>query len=498
MLAGMEKISIRSLLSLRTLRGLALVVLSIATVYVFFLPGTALVRDLADPALGGPGIPHRARVLHRDLTPRVTAWARERVASGRASGAPLHDVPTTEWPMFTAVFYLMATDALEAEGDRPMQYAREAVDASRDLILDPSHHTWVRTHWGDGYLHRENVFFRSLLIAGLTSHARLTGDPRSLEVLRDQVETLAQDLDASPLGLLNDYPGECYPIDVLAAVGFIRRADAVLGTDHSAVVERTLRAFEGERADALGLVPYRVDLPSSAEVQPARGIGISWILLFAPDLWPDRSRDWYARYERSFWQDRGWAAGFREYAPGTEPEWTFEIDAGPVLDGFGTSASAFGIAAARRNGRFDHAYALSSELAAASWPLPDGTLALPRAFSHAADAPYLGEAGILYFLTVQPAPGVPIVRGGSASGLVYFGFAVFFGVPLLVALLVVRQARRLYRDPVEPAPIPALALAIAAACLAIVYVVLGHVVSATLALALAVIAPWWRRGSVQR
>lgn len=443
----------RRLLSLRALRVASLLVLALATLYVFTLPGTILVSDLADPALEGPGIPRRARVLHRDLTPRVEAWARERVATGRAAGAPLHDVPTTEWPMFTAVFYLMATDALAAdpEGDPPLAYAGGAIDAARDLVLDPAHHTWVRTHWGEGYLHRENVFFRSLLIAGLTSHARLTGDARSLEVLRDQVETLARDLDASPLGLLHDYPGECYPIDVLAAVGFIRRADSVLGTDHSAFVARALRAFEGEHEDALGLVRYRVELPSGAEVQPSRGIGTSWILLFAPDLWPERSREWYARYERSFWQDRGWAAGFREYAPGTEPEWTFEIDAGPVLDGFGTSASAFGIAAARRNGRFDHAYTLSSELVAASWPLPDGTLALPRAFSHAADAPYLGEAGILYFLTVQPAPGVPIVRGGSASGLVYFGLFVYFGATLLVLLLVAREARRLVRGPAERA-----------------------------------------------
>lgn len=436
------------LLTSRTLRVISLIATALAVTYAFVCPGVALVRDLADPALGGPAIPRRARVLHRDLTPRFTAWARERVATRRAASAPLHDVPTTEWPMFTAVFYLMATEALEAdpgEGEAPMGYARDAVDAARDLILDPAHHTWVRTHWGDGYLHRENVFFRSLLIAGLTSHAKLTGDARSLELLRDQVETLAHDLDASPLGLLHDYPGECYPIDVLAAIGFIRRADAVLGTDHSDFVSRSLRAFEGERADALGLVPYRVELPSGAQVQPSRGIGSSWILLFAPDLWPERSREWYARYERSFWQDHGWAAGFREYAPGTEPEWTFEIDAGPVLDGFGTAASAFGVAAARRNGRFDHAYALSSELIAASWPLPDGTLALPRALSHAADAPYLGEAAILYFFTVQPAPGATIVRGGHASGLVYVGLVVYFGVPLLFGLLIARRLRRTRR-----------------------------------------------------
>src|SRR5690606_24821270 len=190
-------------------------------------------------------------------------------------------------------------------------------------------------------------------------------------------------------------------------------------------------------------------------------------------LWPEKAREWYARYERTFWQDRGWAAGFREYAPGTEPEWTFEIDAGPVLDGFGTAASAFGIAAARRNGRFDHAYTLSSELVAASWPLPDGTLALPRAFSHAADAPYLGEAGILYFLTVQPAPGVPVVRGGSASGLVYFGLFVYLGLGLLVLALIAREATRLVRS-AEPVSTPAFGLATLATLPALVLVLTGH------------------------
>jgi hypothetical protein len=430
---------------------------------LFLSPGVALVRDLADPALAGPGTPGRAVRMHRDLAPRVQAWARDRVASGQAASAPLHDVATTEWPMFTAVFFLMGTEQLQAAWQRgelggapaPMSYARGAVDAARDLVLDPSHHTWVRTHWGEDYMHREDVFFRSLVIAALTSHLTLTGDRSSEPVLRDQVETLAAALDASPLGLLNDYPAECYPIDVLAAVGMIRRADAVLGTDHSAFVARSIRAFTGARADAAGLVPYRASLPGGEEVQPGRGIGMSWILIFAPDLWPESSRDWYARYAASFWQERRWAAGFREWPRGMEEENGFEIDAGHIIDGFGTAASAFGIAAARRNGRFDHAYALQAGMSAASWTLPDGTLLFARAFSHAADAPFLGEAALMYFLTVQPAPGVPIVTGGRTPGLAYIGLIVYFGVPLWAALAMVRSVRRRRRDLTPRGPLAA-------------------------------------------
>ena len=425
--------------------------LVLLAVYAFWSPGLTVAHDLADPAIGRPGTPRFAWRVHRALSPKLQAWARERIASGRAAYAPLHDVPTTEWPMFSAVFYLMATDALEmswqggdhTSSEAPATYAADAIRAARDLILDPSHHTWVRTHWGDEYMHRENVFFRALLIAGLTSYEELTHDASSLPTLRDEVETLAQDLDRSPRGLLNDYPGECYPIDVVAAVGFIQRADAVLGTDHRAFFARERRLFSGDLADLHGLVPYRVSTVTYAREQPSRGVGNSWVSLFVPDLWPEEAGDLYGRYDRAFWQDHGWAAGFREYASGSgEREWTAEVDAGPVLDGFGTAASAFGIAGARRNGRFDEAYTLSAEMLALSWPLPNGTLLAPRAVSHATEAPYLGEAGLLYFMTVGPRSGLPVKTGGALPRLVWGALVFYFGVGGSLVFVAWRLVRR--------------------------------------------------------
>ncbi len=485
----------RTSLSLSTVRGVSLAVLAVVVGACFTWPGVTLVRDLADPAMAGPGIPRHAVSLHRDLTERFTVWARERSTSRRAAAASLHDVPSTEWPMFSAVFYLLGTVELERaaraglipESEAPMRYAGPAVEAARALITDPVEHSWVRTHWGPNYLHTQNVFFRALLISGLTSHAELTHDGLSLPLLRDQVETLAAELDASPFGILDDYPGECYPIDVLTTVGLIRRADRVLGTDHSAFVARELRAFTGARADQFGLPRFRVSLPSGREEQPSRGIGTSWSLVFAPELWPEQGARWYTTYEAHFWQDHGWAAGFREYAPGTEPEWGFEIDAGPVFEGFGTAASAFGIAAARRNGRFDHAYTLSAELAASSWPLPGGTLLLPRTISHAADAPYLGESAILYFLTVQPIEGMPVVPGGRIPGSVWFALVVFLGPAFLVLALAWRE-RRVETNRAAPA---ALLCAMGLLCPgAGVLALAGHGVAAACTAVLALLLPF--------
>ena len=57
-----------------------------------------------------------------------------------------------------------------------------------------------------------------LVIAALTSRERLLHDRAHLDFLRDQVETFSKELDESKTGLLDDYSGECYPGDVVAAL----------------------------------------------------------------------------------------------------------------------------------------------------------------------------------------------------------------------------------------------------------------------------------------
>lgn len=412
------------------------VIIAALAAYFLLIPGLLVIRNIADPAVRGPGISRLAWTTHRSLTMHYGPWARARIASQKAANLYLYDVPSTEWPMFGSVYYLWATEALQAAWDKdhslspqaPKVYARAAIEAATDLILDPIHHTWVKQHWGDNYLHTQNVFFRTLLIAGMTSHETLLGTGKYLPMLRDQVETLSAELDASPKGILEDYPSECYPVDVFAAVACIRRADRVLGTDHSAFVARQLRAFHGDMLDKRGLIPYSMNVSTGHQLEPSRGIGNSYILIFAPDLYPDRAKSWHDLYEQNFWQERMLAAGYREF-PKDLPykDWTYDVDAGPVINGYGPAANAFGVAAARANGRFDQAYTLSSQVLAACWPLPDGGMLGPKILSSAAHAPYLGEASMLFMLTVQPAAEVVIKTGGRLPGMFYVGLLFFFG-----------------------------------------------------------------------
>ena len=145
----------------------------------------------------------------------------------------------------------------------------------------------------------------------------------------------------------------------------------------------------------------------------SRGCGNSYVSLSAPELWPEQARTWYDLYTKHFWQEVWTGAGFREFPIGMPGyDWYIDVDSGPVIKGYGFAACAFGVGAARVHGHMEHAYPLTAEMDATSWPIPGGMLLIPRLLSNAADAPLLGEAGILYCLTRQPIEGAHITYGG--------------------------------------------------------------------------------------
>lgn len=424
------------------IRGLKLVnalVAAILAAVVLIYPPVRAFFNLGDAALWKPGIPQAANRLAQNLTPKYAAWAHQRVAGARAEKLATNDISGTEWPLFGSVFYLWAVENLQTAwdsgdhsfGTEPRVYCKDAVIAASELVIAPGQAAWVKKHWGEDYLHRQNVFYRMLVIASLTSREKLLHDGTHLDLLKDQVDSFTRELSASPTGLLEDYPGQCYPGDVMAAVLCIKRADAVLGTDHSDFVTRAVRGFTGPRATRRQLPPYSASAKSGLPTSDARGCGNSYMCLLAPELWPPQSRAWYEAYDKLFWQQRYTAAGYREFATDVADSFfSFDVDAGPVIAGFGVSASSFGVGAARKNGRFDRAYPLAAEMLTMAWEMPNGSLAVPRLLSNFSDAPYLGEAGILWVLTMQPEKGFQIKTAGSAPTFVYL--AIF--IPLLLGI----------------------------------------------------------------
>jgi len=457
-------------------------IMILLSAYALLIPAGMLVHSLRDPCLYSGSQLRCAFRWHRTLSRRYEKWARRRVESGAATTLTTKDITGTEWPVFGSVFYLWTTEVLQEvhymnptlASSSPRSYARGAISAAAALIADPNHATWVREHWGDDYLTKENLFYRMLLISGLTSYQKLLGDRKYEDLLRSQVESLASELDESPYGLLDDYPGQCYPVDVLPTIAAIRRADAILGTNHSEFAARAIRGFEGTRLDDhTGLPAYLVDSKTGQAKDSARGVGLSFMLIWAPELWPETAREWYAKYEEHFWQQGRWFAGFREYPKGIDVgRFAFrEVDAGPVVGGYGVAACAFGIGAARVMGRPDHTYPLAAQAIVASWPLPDGTLLGPRILSNLSDAPYLGEAALLFALTRKPIEATKVIDRGKLPRSVYAGVLLGISLGTYEVLATILKTRRWHKRKAELS-VPAAAVQVSAWSLLIIATVL--------------------------
>jgi hypothetical protein len=423
--------------------------------FIFVIPGLLVMHELAEANPGAGAIPKFAWAFHRTLSPKFEKWAQDRIDSKIAVRLTTDDISGTEWPVFGSAFYLWATESLQDAWDKdhslspvaPNVYARGAIETVTRLMIDPTQANWVKIYWGTNYLKTENVFYRMLVISALTSHARLTGETQYLPMLRDQVESLSQELDASPHGLCNDYPAQCFPSDVVAAVAMIRKADGILHTDHSRFVARAIRGFQAGALDSRGLVPYFSNTASGLPVIPSRGCGNSYVSLFAPVAWPDQARQWYDSYSKFFWQERWTCAGFREFPNHVAGHnWYVDVDSGPVWGGFGCAACAFGLGAARANGHFEQAYPLTAEMIVTSWPLLGGTRLVSRLLSDATDAPLVGESSMLFNLTRMPAEGTVTKTGGSIPGFVYLFLTLQLAVGLLLILAAVRLGLQWHKN----------------------------------------------------
>ena len=407
-------------------------------------PAIVIVAAMLDPALRSTGESRWLPRAFASASRRYAAWAETYLETDYAKALHHDDVAATEWPMFGSVFLLVTADDLQTRGrvDATKGAMREAVDRAAAIVASPTTATWVRTKWGDdAYLSTENVFYRMLLILGLSSYESITGDAKHHDLMSRQRSTLAEELAAAPFHVLDDYPGECYPTDVLWAVAAIQRAAKLDDANHDDLAAALMASLDGPLHDELGLPAFYVDSRLGRIFQTSRGCGNSGILSFAAELDPLIAARWYQAYEKHFWKQSWWAVGFMEHPRGSD--WRGgDVDSGPVVAEFGSVASAFGIGAAKTVGRHDHAAPLTLQAIAGSWPTPFGPLVPGVMGSLAVESWSLGEVALLFSMSRPTRTGQTVAYEGVAPPLVWF---FLFGYGGLGAGFIWRAIRRIRR-----------------------------------------------------
>jgi len=414
------------------------VILAVTLVFVVYPFVSTSWHLISDLGLRSAAPSEFAFRLHRSLSRRLPGYIERRIASGKAEELSVAQITATEWPVYGAFFYLIATDRLQQqwENDRslagkpPVEAGAEAIEACARIITDPGHAHWVRKYWGDDYLDDPNCFYRMLVIGSLASHHRLTGKDEHLSLLERLVEDLVADIDASPCGLIDDYPAQCFPADVTVAIAVVLQADEALGTDRrewgASAFQRMLANFDGQ------LPPYMADAPTGCATAMSRGCTNGFFFSFAREIDAEAADLLYQDYVREFWQESGLAAGWREFPKDSgHPEDYFDSDSGVVFGGFGTAATGLGHGAARLHGDHRRAGLLGAEMIASGWPLPDGSLLIPRLVSDREHAPHFAECVILHQMALASGEGSGERAGIPGCVWLILGFEALVGALLL-------------------------------------------------------------------
>ena len=406
-------------------------------------PAGVVARLLLDAELRQTGLSSALPDWFEATSARHADWAEAFLDSGKAAKVNHWEVAATEWPMFGSVFYLVTAQELHDRGlvDATRGVIRDAVELSAEIVASPETATWVRTKWGDDYLERENCFYRMLLVKGLAAHQSIIGSGRHDELLVQQTHLLAAEIAAAPLHLIDDYPYECYPNDILWAVAAIQRSGHLRGEDYTDLIRSFMDTFNGPKITVNGLPAYQMNSQQGYILQLPRGCGNSGILQFAAELDPEIAQSWYAAYARDFWKDNGWLAGFTEVPVGSKDS-VMDVDSGPVALEFGSVASAFGIGAAISVGRLDHSVPLTLEAVASSWPTPWGFM-IPKLMGMAeVDSPTLGEVALLFSMSRPSQIDKVVPYSGNVPGIVWIMLAAYSGVGTMFIVLEIRGMRR--------------------------------------------------------
>ncbi|MDP2305815.1 MAG: hypothetical protein Q8P18_07285 [Pseudomonadota bacterium] len=229
-------------------------------------------------------------------------------------------------------------DALLSEEGRAFDARKWSVDPLTTLGDDRGHAAWL------GYTNLVLSVHRSL-------------DPRSrfAQVNDALTEALARRIAADETGIPETYPGERYPVDVAAGIASIGLYDRVTGADHGALLaswSASLRANYVVHGLLLQSV-WRDGAPADAP----RGSG-TFLASYFLSFW-DRAlaTELYQGGRAALYDTVGGLGVMREYRVGQDGK--IDIDSGPIIAGYGVSATGFAIGAARAAGDIATATALS-------------------------------------------------------------------------------------------------------------------------------------------
>ena len=179
----------------------------------------------------------------------------------------------------------------------------------------------------------------------LSMERSLKSDSPHAELNDKVTKFLAESFERSSILLLETYPGEIYPVDNCAAIGSIGLYDKATGSDHSGLLRRWSAKCKASYIDAKTGLLFQAVSRGGAPFDGPRGSGSAlglYMLSFA-DL--ELSTGLYTALKRELASTCLSFGAVREYPRGLSGR--MDIDSGPIIFGYGFSATGFSMAGSR-------------------------------------------------------------------------------------------------------------------------------------------------------
>jgi hypothetical protein len=257
-----------------------------------------------------------------------------------------------EWAFMSRTYFVLALANMALRDDAYTSQALEIIDTIIDNTLKIEQEKGFE-HFLLGYAAagRWNVQPpRSLFVDG--EIALMLAARRAIEerleyqpLLAARIERMIAQMEQSPVLCGESYPDECWIFCNTVALAAIRLADVLDGTDHSQFLAAWLQTAQRELLEpttGLLISTFAVNgTPLPAGFGPeGSSIWMACHMLQIVD--PEFAQDQYERARKELGRTV-WGFGYSREWPTTVPG-TPDIDSGPVVPGFGASASASGLA----------------------------------------------------------------------------------------------------------------------------------------------------------
>ena len=260
-----------------------------------------------------------------------------------------------EGELFTWEFYSLGLFQIAEETNDPEDIAR-AVKVAREVLpkMDAMLTHFPFSRMKDRRLRGGICWFagQNLVRAKLVA---LGGTDAEVKRFKADSALLHSEFQRSKTAVLEAHPGQSWPVDSLFGFESLQLHDRLYGTTYFATFDKWLAAMEATKDPKTGLHVSFLHLDGRVRDVP-RGCALSWSLAVLPRLNSKVAAEQWAAYKKHF---VGCTAGLclvREYPPGVDRK--ADVDSGPVVNGYGMSATAFALAAARANGDVEFAQSL--------------------------------------------------------------------------------------------------------------------------------------------